>query len=206
MRGGMFLIQCDWNVALAATGGSAWVSWKTRGEPGRHGKLTRTVAGVDCDLEEISSTRMVGNTVLEVRRVGTDEAVRVVAPEQVFTRLGNGGPVQSLDVTTGGLGVSCRGDAVVQVWDSSTGVVRRQLSGHLSDVYTCRWFPSGQVVLTGGADMQLRIWSAADGSCPVTLAGHRRAVTDTAVVDRGRNVVSVSRDGDVRLWHCGEAR
>ena len=44
--------------------------------------------------------------------------------------------------------------------------------GHISDVNTCRFFPSGKVVLSGGADLRLKIWSAEDGSCPVTLKGH----------------------------------
>lgn len=40
------------------------------------------------------------------------------------------------------------------------------------DVETCRFFPSGIVVLSGGSDMRLKIWSAQDGTCPRTLIGH----------------------------------
>ena len=40
------------------------------------------------------------------------------------------------------------------------------------DVETCRFFPSGVVILTGGVDMRLKIWSAQDASCPRTLVGH----------------------------------
>ena len=50
--------------------------------------------------------------------------------------------------------------------------VQRELEGHLTDVETCRFFPSGVVVLSGGSDMMLKIWSAQDGSCPRTLIGH----------------------------------
>ena len=57
---------------------------------------------------------------------------------------------------------------------------------------TCRFFPSGKVVLSGGADLRLKIWSAEDGSCPVTLKGHtggrkphyELSETDYAVVMR----------------------
>ena len=51
--------------------------------------------------------------------------------------------------------------------------VQHNLEGHISDVNTCRFFPSGKVVLSGGADLRLKIWSAEDGSCPVTLKGHK---------------------------------
>jgi len=51
--------------------------------------------------------------------------------------------------------------------------LQRELKGHVGDVYTCRFFPSGIVVLSGGADMQLKVWSAETGKCATTLIGHR---------------------------------
>jgi len=71
------------------------------------------------------------------------------------------------------------------------------------DAYNCRFFPSGEVILSGGSDMQLKIWSAITGECAVTLIGHKSAILDTAIVDRGRNIISVSRDGTAKLWDCG---
>lgn len=103
----------------------------------------------------------------------------------------------------GGLGVSASVEGRMHVWESATGVTRRTLTGHKGDVYTCKFFPSGLVVVSSGADMQLKIWSAEDGSCPVTLIGHTQPVTDLAIVDRGKNILSVSKDGCVRLWSCG---
>jgi len=50
--------------------------------------------------------------------------------------------------------------------------VQRCLEGHYGDVYTCRFFPSGIVILSGGADTQLKIWSAETGKCAATLTGH----------------------------------
>lgn len=46
----------------------------------------------------------------------------------------------------------------------------------MGDVYMCRFFPSGIVVLSGGADLRLKIWSVEDGSCPRTLTGHTRGL------------------------------
>lgn len=56
---------------------------------------------------------------------------------------------------------------------------QRSLEGHIGDVYTCRFFPSGLVMLSGGADFQLRIWSAETGECPVVLKGHSAGMLDT---------------------------
>lgn len=60
-------------------------------------------------------------------------------------------------------------------------------------MYKCRFFPSGKVVLSCGADMYLKIWCAKTGICPVTLSGHKMAVTDIEFVNRGKNVVSSSK-------------
>jgi proteasomal ATPase-associated factor 1 len=72
-------------------------------------------------------------------------------------------------------------------------ILQRTLDGHVGDVYKCRFFPSGIVVLSGSADMQLKIWSAETGQCPVTLCGHTAAVMDMCIIDKGRNIISVSK-------------
>ena len=53
---------------------------------------------------------------------------------------------------------------------------QRELEGHYGDIYTCRFFPSGIVVLSGGSDMQLKIWSAETGQCAATLLGHTAGI------------------------------
>lgn len=81
----------------------------------------------------------------------------------------------SMDVSEGGLGVSLCKNNELKVWETDTGVVRvrfllknyykyckrvchvkmnftlqRELQGHPIDAYTCRFFPSGIVILSGG--------------------------------------------------------
>ena len=67
-------------------------------------------------------------------------------------------------------------------WPLTSCSVQRNLEGHVGDVYTCRFFPSGIVVLSGGADMRLKIWSAEDGSCPRTLIGHTRGWLNSSII------------------------
>ena len=129
---------------------------------------------------------------------------REVKVEPAGSRLSPGGDGEGLDVSPGGLGVSCQGEEVL-VWDAATGTVRRKLDGHLAQVYTSRLFPSGTVVLSGSADMRLRVTSVEDGRCPVTLVGHTGGVTDTAIIGRGKLVISVSRDGTARLWRLADS-
>lgn len=76
--------------------------------------------------------------------------------------------------------------------------------GHVGDIYFAKFFPSGKVVLSGGADTTLRVWDILDedyDGTPVTmLKGHTQAVFEADFVDRGRNLVSCSRDGTTKLF------
>lgn len=67
------------------------------------------------------------------------------------------------------------------------------LKGHGGPIYKCRFFPSGVVILSAGADGSCRIWSAETGINPVTLKGHTMSVSDVSIVEKGRNVISVSK-------------
>lgn len=201
-------VQCDWQEVLREDDGKAWITFKKRGEKGQRAFLKQM--GMDEDLPCVKATSdefCVGNgqkNMIEVNIKGSPLRFKVVPPQRVFESV-HTKQINGLDVSDGGLGVST-GDDGLFVWETSRGLVRRSLDGHVGDVYTARLFPSGIVVLTAGADMRVKIWSAEDGSCPVTLTGHTAAITHTAIVDEGKNIVTVSKDGTVRLWSCGKKR
>ena len=64
--------------------------------------------------------------------------------------------------------------------------LQRRLEGHRGDVYTCRFFPSGVVILSGGADMQLKIWSAETGQCAATMTGHKAGKVKRSQQERSK--------------------
>ncbi|KAG5454600.1 26S proteasome regulatory subunit rpn14 [Clonorchis sinensis] len=120
---------------------------------------------------------------------------------------------------TGELGLAASSDKSVNLWETDTGHVRRTLDGHVGEVYSCRFFPSGLAALTAGADMQLKIWCLLSGTCAATLApgsagamtgtsplddyepgGHRSGILDTGIIQRGRNILAIDRLGWLRLW------
>ena len=197
----MVTAHCDWNKCLGGEGGSAWLLLKERGQPAVSRKMRRRGEVVECE-EEGWRVESVSEAVLRVLLPGPERTVYLVAPSDSHSVAGR---VTSLDVSGGGLGLFSAGSSSVSVMDTRAGTVRRELEGHLGDVYTARIFPSGVVALTGGADMRLKIWSMQTGDCPVTLSGHTGPVMDTAIVSRGKNIVSVSKDGTARLWSCGQA-
>jgi proteasomal ATPase-associated factor 1 len=115
---------------------------------------------------------------------------KFIAPVQVFSlhrdlKTNKLQPVYCVDVTDHGLGVSCSSEGSLLIWLTENGMVRRNLDGHVFDVQICKFFPSGVVVLSGGADFRLKIWSAEDASCPVTLITHTKGFSFYSIVYLG---------------------
>lgn len=73
------------------------------------------------------------------------------------------------------------------------GEILLNLKGHGGPAYKCKFFPSGIVAISVGADGSSRIWSAESGLNPVVLKGHGMAVMDVAIIEKGRNIITVSR-------------
>lgn len=204
----LLYLQPDWQETLADDSGKAWITFKQRGKKGERGYLKQFPSSEDANLPTITAT----NALFNIEKIRQDSLVisikdhglkfKIVAPFQTFNSI-HTKSITSLDVSSGGIGISAGNDGMF-VWEAQNGLVRRKLDGHLGDVYSVKLFPSGVVVLSSGADMRMKIWSAENGSCPVTLAGHSSAVTDAAIIDRGMNVASVSKDGTLRLWSCGK--
>ena len=197
-------MQSNWPECLAKDGGEFWVTFKEVEKQGDHDKVKKDGNELVAKDEKFSID-MVSKDVLKIIHKKSNSCGFFLGPSDYFSNIQCGKRVASLDVSSGGLGVLFGGGEKLSVWDTNTGTVRRVLEGHLGEVYTAKLFPSGIVVLSGGADLQLKIWSAKDGSCPVTMTGHTQAIMDTAIVGAGKNVISVSKDGSARLWSCGDA-
>lgn len=95
----------------------------------------------------------------------------------------------------------CEGN--IKLFDSTPSLQHDIKEAHLDEITCLKYFPSGQVLLSGSTDMRLKIWSLTDGSNPRTFEGHRSQITDTCMVERGRNFVSSSHDGTLKLWETG---
>lgn len=212
------LVQCDWQLALRETDGKAWIALQdlsdTSAKPTLRGQL------INCGTSSAGLPYVEGNNGFSVKNISkeslhvcyNDASNQSTTSEMTFqSTTGNFASIHDkkksvicLDATDGGLGMSSSSDGKFKVWQTDTGEVRRDLVGHIGDVYTCRFFPSGIVALSGGADLRLKVWSIETGKCAATFLGHKGAVLDTAIVERGRNIVSCSRDGTAKLWDCSQ--
>ncbi|CAD5115062.1 unnamed protein product [Dimorphilus gyrociliatus] len=207
---GRLLIQSDWNQSIREIGENTWVSYKSDGNLSIQGKIKSEGLNAQGDPRVTAST---GFEVLQLSKRSI--VVQYTSSEGIVSRQFYAASqtfsihkkaVKSIDTSEGGLGVSTDDDERLIVWTTESGDIRRSLNeqdGHFGDINNCKFFPSGLVLLTAGADTRLKIWSIEDGRCGATLTGHKAGVLDTAIVERGKNIVSSSRDGTVKLWHVG---
>ncbi|SCV71988.1 BQ2448_4682 [Microbotryum intermedium] len=118
--------------------------------------------------------------------------------------------------------LSASGDKTVKVWDWRSEVEAERcvttLEGNQGDVYSARWHPSGQQLVTGGydkivrlfdvesgtilktgsKDSNVRFWDSVSGLCIRTLNAQLGEVTSVDMSDS--YLLTSSRDNSVRLW------
>ncbi|XP_028158826.1 proteasomal ATPase-associated factor 1-like [Ostrinia furnacalis] len=200
-------IQCDWNDVIRLPKEEAWISSKILNQTSVHDKLRTSVNMADkkikIDFTDNYQYISHGNLNLVVKHIPSGLRVAFVAPTKVHNI--HKKAVLSVAAAENSLAVSSCEEDKLLVWDSRTSEILLDLKGHGGPVYKCRFFPSGIVVLSSGADGSSRIWSAETGINPVTLKGHTMAITDVCIIDKGRNVITVGKDGTGKLWDVGQS-
>uniref|UniRef100_A0A803JQM7 Proteasomal ATPase-associated factor 1 n=1 Tax=Xenopus tropicalis TaxID=8364 RepID=A0A803JQM7_XENTR len=188
--------------------GEVWVSCKIPGKPTIRGSLTSKGISSDEVPEVTASEEFVVQEVtknrIPVSCPGENISCTFLSPYASFSHIHEKN-VSYLDISSGGdLGVSSSTDQTFKVWETHNTEVKSVLEGHTRDVFSCKFFPSGQEVLSGGLDSLVKVWSVNDGSCLATMKGHRGSILDIAVVADGQNVISSGQDGTARLWDSAQ--
>jgi WD40 repeat protein len=120
---------------------------------------------------------------------------------QVAVLRGHEAEISGVDIDRQGRRAVTGGDdGSVGLWTLATGSLERALAmgdGHRRDAHV-RFFPSGELLLTWGADGVLRVWSVETGRLLYVLEGHASPVGGVTLVAGGAG--AVSNDGSGSLW------
>lgn len=90
--------------------------------------------------------------------------------------------------------------AVISLLDTTTGSIRRTLTGHTSYVYSLAFAPDGTKLISGGKDQTVRLWNLSTGNEIGQLKSRLPNSWRGAFSPDGRYVASAADDGDVELW------
>jgi WD40 repeat protein len=71
-------------------------------------------------------------------------------------------------------------DGTARLWDTTTGQISAELSGHTGDVYPVQFSPDGSLLASGGVDRTIRVRDVATGRTRAMLAGHTDEVKTAA--------------------------
>ena len=95
-----------------------------------------------------------------------------------------------------GIGLSTE-NSNIKLWDSVTLQPFRILEGHLGDIYSAKFLPSGALVLSAGADTIIKLWSIESGTSIVDYYLHASSINSLNFMDLGKKIVSAGKDGFV---------
>ncbi|KAL9655510.1 hypothetical protein ABK040_002177 [Willaertia magna] len=201
-------IQPDWNSSIGGGGNAVkfWVNVTTSENSKFYGNLKFDFSKKELVKEDLPDKLTIQNVIGSkslVLKWNNEKEFKFISPSTFFSDVNNKKTINSIDISPGGqLGITGGNDGLVRVWDATNGTVRRDLIGHVGDVYHVRFLPSGKVAMSAGADFQIKIWDLSDGTCGASLKGHKGGITCFDFINRGRNFISTSRDGTCKLWDC----
>ena len=90
----------------------------------------------------------------------------------------------------------------VDLWDVSTGELKKTLVGHTATVYSTSFSPDGETLASGDSDGTVRLWNIATSETKHTIERQ----TDTDEIHRvtfspdGKTLLINTRQKDARLW------
>ena len=94
------------------------------------------------------------------------------------------------------------GNTWIQIYDTNTGLLLRQLPINLHGTVKALYSPDGKSVVISIYDNSGRIivWDIDDGFVPKQLVGHRNIVYSAYYSHDGRHIVTASEDSTLMIW------
>jgi WD40 repeat protein len=114
--------------------------------------------------------------------------------------------------------VSCSFDRTIKLWDAvcntdtSIGIAGKCIktfTGHTYTVYSAKFSPDGQYIVSYSADKTIKLWDAVcntdtsinAGKCIKTFTGHAGSIYSAKFSPDGQTIVSCSADRTIRLLY-----
>jgi len=88
-------------------------------------------------------------------------------------------------------------DAVVRIFDASTGTLVRSIDGHRDWVLAVAWSPDGNRIATGSRDRTAKVFDASSGALLATYGRHDAPVRGILFQPTGAEMISA---GDSQKW------
>jgi WD40 repeat protein len=93
-----------------------------------------------------------------------------------------------------------------RLWDSGTGRLVREMSGHADRVFLLLFSPDGKTLVSTSYDHTARLWNVETGRLRHVLRGHNHVVGLPMFFDDGKKLATGSWDFTVRVWDVASGK
>lgn len=116
-----------------------------------------------------------------------------------------GARVRTIAVLPGGRAVvTGGGDGTARIWNVTTGLLVRELTGHRSPILALA--TTGSLLATGGADGTVRVWDTVQGRLTAVIGEHGNLVRSVTFDPTGLRLATTSDDRLARIWDVETGR
>lgn len=92
-------------------------------------------------------------------------------------------------------------DNVVRIFDLNNFSVKHELQGHINSVFSVKYSPDKNLLLTAGRDAHLKIWDVNSGYLQINdIVAHMYAINNIEFSPDGKHFVTCSMDKSIKVW------
>lgn len=111
----------------------------------------------------------------------------------------------SVDPSSGDIAVGFS-DHFIRVFDANLDL-KSEWKAHANSVFTLRYIPGSNILMSGGRDARLRIWDGAKNYGQVAeIVAHLYAINHIDFSPDGKHFVTCSMDKSIKVWDLEELR
>ncbi|MFZ2907374.1 MAG: WD40 repeat domain-containing protein [Cyclobacteriaceae bacterium] len=98
-------------------------------------------------------------------------------------------------------------DHFIRIFDVDTLQLKQEWKAHGNSVFTVRYSPDGNVLMSGSRDARLKVWGVQAGYLPVTeIVAHMYAINHIEFSPDGKHFVTCSMDKSIKVWDLEELK
>jgi len=92
-------------------------------------------------------------------------------------------------------------DHFIRVYDLDTLQLKHEWQGHANSVFTLRYSPDGNFLLSGSRDARLKVWDVRSGYAQAAeVVAHMYAINHIEFSPDGKHFVTCSMDKSIKVW------